>query len=896
MQDKVAQDQTDTGVQYLVAKAAESNPSLWNLVELMQGKVAKDQTKISAQYLAARGAESNPRLWDLVELMQDKVAKDQTKTSVQYLVAKTAESNPKLWDLVGRMQDKVAQNYTNTGVQYRVAKAAESNPKLWDLVGRMQEKVAQNHTDTDVQYLVAKAAESNLKLWDLVERMQEKVSQDQTDTIIQERVAEAAEFNPRLWDLVELMQDKVAQDQTDAGVQYLVAKAAESSPKLWDLVNYLQDKVAQDQTNTSIQYRVARAAESNPKLWSLVERMQNKVAQDQTNTGVQYRVAKAAESHPKLWDLVEYMQDKVAQDQTNTGVQYRVTVAAEYNPRLWNLVERMQDKVAKGQTDTNVQFLIVNAAVSNPKLWNLVEKMQVKVAQDQGVAKVQYPFLVQMAFAAGQLQTIGIDSANRSYKETDTLSIGIDLETKIKQPMVPLKNQRLLLAKKEIRLPEKVFTSVLNNLQKSLLKINETLPVIAGHPILTQIFISCYRGVYNNALAILSTMHHTITNMYHQENLQHLGDLSWVTLRALHNSKLVMQDAFEVPSIKLAGQLLYDDYRYIFNTKKQTAFWFSTKTECFMPDKQQQKVIKKAEAFLEEGIEFKLGYSAYLLDESQQEAIQFFAQRHHINLLNIDEFIDKTTNPLWQVIKDELYHIKNHSGGNPAALSDACRMMPELISDGFYGDLDSPLRQKNELCTTVRGGLPIIFNMGSIVSDPQPPKWQRQEGVCINNDLIGYSGTQEDRMMRQKIASYILEGYKNPGKRVDLSLLKEMDINQLESPNIFELRKFISDALTKVGNHELGRIYKALVEDITGPGAIYNALGGVKAFTHIHRNGAILPTSSARALQFFMSCNTKSPVDSNNIPSWLTSSAEIEEMKLNEDGLSWMPTTGGGGG
>lgn len=663
------------------------------------------------------------------------------------------------------------------------------------------------------------------------------------------------------WERAKELQKEVATGEGSVEVQNLAAVDHQ-----WDLVRLIQSKLPTDKYPFFVRWLAAHDSQ-----WDIVLTLQDKIPETQITDFFQILAA-----HADQWSVVEELLEHVPAGKANQNLQMMAAYAGQ-----WDLVEKIQQKVAP--TLAGQKQLQSMAAKANQ--WKLVKSIQIFLSPR--------PFdtmIIQLAFANQKISFLEISNQSSDDSQKTALSVGVDIEEKA-QKTTKISNKIIKLGALNDIKPIKQYVWQISHLDLYLKITKETFSVIVEHPDLLYIFIGCYRRHHIKSFEIISDINQQIYTHYHNHGVRHLLDLSWVTLKSLHEKNLVKQDAFEVPKVLLGDHQLYSDRRYQFNTQKLTCFWFSTNPNSFMPEKQQKTMEEKAEYLSKFGIKCILGYSSTLLDKQQQLAIRTFADRFNISLLDIDENISLDTNPLWQLVVDEITHIQHKTGGNPAALSDLCRMLPDLIPDGFYGDLDSPvkLELQGEFPPAVYGGIPILFNMGSIVSNPIAPSYKRQEAVSINNDIIAYSGTPEDLAMRQTIGRYIVDGYETPGSRVDLSPLKAMGIKNAETLSVFELRGLITEALEKGSNLKLLKLYKSLVEDITGPGAIYQALGGDSTFTKIHRRNVMQPTTDARALQFFASSDSKSVIKSNNIPLWETPEDELANMELNEEGLSWIP-------
>ncbi|MCH9757055.1 MAG: hypothetical protein K0U37_07695 [Gammaproteobacteria bacterium] len=95
-------------------------------------------------------------------------------------------------------------------------------------------------------------------------------------------------------------------------------------------------------------------------------------------------------------------------------------------------------------------------------------------------------------------------------------------------------------------------------------------------------------------------------------------------------------------------------------------------------------------------------------------------------------------------------------------------------------------------------------------------------------------------------------------------------------------------ALNKKLNDIAVTLYKTLVMEISGPGAVYQALGGVEVLTQTYRAGTDSTGLVARSLEGFSSLTGRSGFTSTNIPAWQT--PEQDQTEYNTDGLSWCPS------
>ncbi|BCZ96975.1 glycosyltransferase family 88 protein [Legionella pneumophila serogroup 1] len=415
----------------------------------------------------------------------------------------------------------------------------------------------------------------------------------------------------------------------------------------------------------------------------------------------------------------------------------------------------------------------------------------------------------------------------------------------------------------------------------------------------------------------------------------------------------------KLPDVTFGGFKVRDSNEFKFKTNVQTSIWFSIKPELFMPSKQQEALKRRREQY--PGCEIRLIYSSSLLNPEANRQMKAFARKQNITLIDIDTV--KTDSPLYPLLKAELANLGK--GGNPAAASDLCRWIPELFNEGFYVDIDLPVDSSKIVeGHQITGGVPIMLNMGSIISEPIAPHHRRQEAVCMNTDIIAYSNDKRTQKMMNTVALHLKNIYDDPYTALkDTPLAQTAFFNRckVEGKNIFELRKGLQDAFrsdsllelydflgatkfkevfklketqikyiddhisefneydlllhlisdnpSEINQHTLdfGRakvmymdiakehysaFYKPLVEEISGPGAIYNALGGASNFTTTHRRstGPMLPTTPPRVLQVFCDAHDKGPFVSDNIARWQTNVRELGV--LNREGLSWLPSVG----
>jgi glucosyltransferase Lgt1/2/3 len=411
--------------------------------------------------------------------------------------------------------------------------------------------------------------------------------------------------------------------------------------------------------------------------------------------------------------------------------------------------------------------------------------------------------------------------------------------------------------------------------------------------------------------------------------------------------------------------LRYDN-RYTFNPNNQISIWFSKNPREALPEHVKEALETRRKKLPEASI--KLLYARHLLSPNAYWALRTFAVKHQIYLINFDMLYIENRSLNARILEE----LKFQKYGNPAAASDLCRWIPGIFHNAVYLDIDLPIDTQlialNRL-TKFQGGMPIMFNMGSFVSQRKPETGRQEEAVSLNTDIIGYcdskkSGAGSERnLMMHNIAKFIIACYKKPSVALKASnitktdyhiskttffedTLKDIQTSGIEKP-IFYYRKalldvFKSQSLKKI-MHFLGRacvkealeltdtkiqtlfdlleteedaatdylidilslendtalnkklndiaviLYKTLVMEISGPGAVYQALGGVEVLTQTYRTGADSTGLVARSLQAFLSLTGQSGFTSTNIPGWQT--PEQDQTKYNTEGLSWCPST-----
>lgn len=394
----------------------------------------------------------------------------------------------------------------------------------------------------------------------------------------------------------------------------------------------------------------------------------------------------------------------------------------------------------------------------------------------------------------------------------------------------------------------------------------------------------------------------------------------------------------KLADVSLAGVPLTED-SYPLDTREQVAIWFSNNPSQALPNSQKIALSARKKPTLKET---RLVYDSTLLNSAATATLNEFAEANGIKLIDIRKAIKTNLSPLSrQLLELAILELENmKAGGNPAAASDLIRWIPEIMGDGVYADIDLPVDPEKELAEE-KAGLPVSLNMGSIVSNPISPHYHRQEACTINTDIIGYSKISPDRQQfigtvgKELIASYT-DPFTTLGKAKAL-ICKTAGYRQAKS--LFDLRisvakchedsgyflKFLgADFLNEefsLGNIQLAqqlldtlnpddffsvvaqqsktaislegwksaliaKLFKPLVEEISGPGAVYRAIGGANILTDKYRNGRD-PSAKLGALEQFGCINKKTHFLSDNIVPWRT--PEKEMPTVNKDGLSWLP-------
>ncbi|KTD75283.1 glycosyltransferase family 88 protein [Legionella waltersii] len=422
---------------------------------------------------------------------------------------------------------------------------------------------------------------------------------------------------------------------------------------------------------------------------------------------------------------------------------------------------------------------------------------------------------------------------------------------------------------------------------------------------------------------------------------------AWAT-QAIKNHSLHLEDREQFADVTVCGFKIDPRLPYRFNPTSQIAIWFSTSPNLAIRDKEKSRLIERGLSVSNR--ENVLVYSSILLDDSAKEDMKIFSSKHQIVLIDIDDLnitLSNTSRELLQLARLELSHLGK--GGNPAAASDLIRWIPEIMKGSVYADIDLPIDDSivEQPMLHPSAGLPVVCNMGSFTYTTLP-SYQQAENCTINTDIIAYSDHSDTELFMESVAKHILQSYKNPFQTLVKSKAPICETqafkNMLNTPKatLFDLRKMVSDCSTlKDFYHLLGRdlfrntfrlsandleslqicfkynstlpsnllknmsqinsqlkdlrthYYKALVEEISGPGAIYRAFGGIKLFHNgAYRKESLLPVSNARALEGFGCVNNMTSFVSDNIPSWRLTEEEFNKRSFNEDGLSWISPPG----
>ncbi|KTD52914.1 glycosyltransferase family 88 protein [Legionella quateirensis] len=399
----------------------------------------------------------------------------------------------------------------------------------------------------------------------------------------------------------------------------------------------------------------------------------------------------------------------------------------------------------------------------------------------------------------------------------------------------------------------------------------------------------------------------------------------------------------EFASITICGIKLNETLPYIFNTCHPIAVWFSTKSTVALREKEQQCLIDRSDH--PSTVTNTLIYSSALLNSQALKELKTFALEYSIILVDIDHsklILSPLSAKLLQLVRLELQNLGH--GGNPAAASDLVRWIPELMRGKVYADIDLPLNYRNieKVHAIKKAGIPVVVNMGSIVTPPSQKSGT--ERCAINTDIIAYSDCNDTAVFMRKVAVQLIKIYEDPftalieakAEICETAAFKQI---QKRKGTLFDLRKAveqcktIADFYKFVGEILFGKIFhlskdqvaecyfsikyanmnpkflfrnerdpqliikqvlqkyfKSLVEEISGPGAIYKALGGDALFTSgEYRPARMIPSIPIRALEGYACSNGMTDFMSDNIPPWRTLENDLNQMQFNSSGLSWVP-------
>ncbi|MBL7481436.1 glycosyltransferase family 88 protein [Legionella bononiensis] len=399
----------------------------------------------------------------------------------------------------------------------------------------------------------------------------------------------------------------------------------------------------------------------------------------------------------------------------------------------------------------------------------------------------------------------------------------------------------------------------------------------------------------------------------------------------------------EFASISICGIKLDDTLPYVFNTHHPIAVWFSTQSTVALREKEQQCLIDRSDH--PSTVTNTLIYSSNLLNSQALTELKTFALDYSIVLVDIDNLkliLSPLSAKLLQLIRLELKNLGQ--GGNPAAASDLVRWIPELVRGKVYADIDLPLKyQDNEKMYAIKkAGIPVVVNMGSIVTPPSQKSGT--ERCAINTDIIAYSDCNDTAVFMSKVAAQLIKIYKDPftaliDAKAEICETEAFKQIQMRKGTLFDLRKEVEQCKTIVDFYKfvgetlfakifhlsedqvaefyfsikyantnpkflfmngrdpqlkikqvLQKYFKSLVEEISGPGAIYQALGGDELFTSgEYRPARMMPSIPIRALEGYACSNGMTDFISDNIPPWRTQEDDLNQMEFNSSGLSWVP-------
>ncbi len=389
-----------------------------------------------------------------------------------------------------------------------------------------------------------------------------------------------------------------------------------------------------------------------------------------------------------------------------------------------------------------------------------------------------------------------------------------------------------------------------------------------------------------------------------------------------------------------------DEYLpYNFDTNSQMAIWFSINPAVGIREKEKLCLI--ARGTHNPQCHNTLIYSSALLNAQAKKDLEFFAKENNITLIDIDNLNLALSSKSKQLLALAQLELKNiGKGGNPAAASDLIRWIPEIMEGSVYADIDLPLdpQMKGKANPPQKAGLPVVLNMGSITKKTKQKAGQ--EALSLNTDIIAYSTNASTSDFMEAVASDLITAYNDPFTaltQADANISKTAAFKKTQKANgtIFDLRMAVNQCKTIVDfYHFLGEdlfkahfkltpksmenfacaraynlkipqlvtsdgrdlnqimtkikqdYYKPLVEEISGPGAVFKSYGGANALSNPrYRSNAPLPTVNTRALEGFGCSNGMTAFRSDNIPGWQTPEEQFKNMVFNAEGLSWLPSS-----
>lgn len=408
----------------------------------------------------------------------------------------------------------------------------------------------------------------------------------------------------------------------------------------------------------------------------------------------------------------------------------------------------------------------------------------------------------------------------------------------------------------------------------------------------------------------------------------------------------------EIAEVNVAGVQLSDVKTYSFSPNNQVAIWFSLDSNVAIREREMKCVIERGKNN-PSGNNSLIYSSAILSELAKEEMKEFAQKNNIklIDINNLDaKELSPQSRKLLELAVQELSRLG--SGGNPAGASDLIRWIPEIMCGKVYADIDLPVTPLKEGLVK-RGGLPVLLHMGSMVSYPVDASGMRQEACLINTDIIGFSQDSVARPFMSVVGENLIDAYENPFrvlKEAKESICNTQVFKELEQQkgDLYSLRNAVRDCNKSIEKlyHFLGPdlfkkacglddksmpevqkklnlaiqlgepihpkelqpfldvekvlnspsiknlqrdYYKPLVMEISGPGIVFKALN-LKRFGGIFRLRD-LPTIPIRALELYGCVNNMTNFVSDNIVPWKTTEEQVDsgEIKLNKEGLSWVP-------